>query len=77
MLVLSRQKDESIMVGDEVEITIVDVRGDKVRLGITAPRSIAVHRKEVYNAIQREKAAEKEAEKEAEGHKTPKEKAHK
>jgi carbon storage regulator len=55
MLVLSRQKDESIMVGDEVEITIVDVRGDKVRLGITAPRSIAVHRKEVYEAIQREK----------------------
>jgi len=56
MLVLSRQKDESIMVGDEVEITIVDVRGDKVRLGITAPRSIDVHRKEVYEAIQREKA---------------------
>jgi len=55
MLVLSRQKDESIMVGDEVEITIVDVRGDKVRLGITAPRSIDVHRKEVYEAIQREK----------------------
>ncbi len=62
MLVLSRQKDESIMVGDDVEITIVDVRGDKVRLGITAPKSIPVHRKEVYEAIQREKAA-KEAEK--------------
>ena len=61
MLVLSRQKDESIMVGDEVEITIVDVRGDKVRLGITAPRSIAVHRKEVYEAIQREKQEEQEA----------------
>jgi len=55
MLVLSRQKDESIMVGDDVEITIVDVRGDKVRLGITAPRSIDVHRKEIYEAIQREK----------------------
>ncbi|TFG49193.1 MAG: carbon storage regulator CsrA [Candidatus Brocadiia bacterium] len=55
MLVLSRQKDESIMVGDEVEITIVDVRGDKVRLGITAPKSIAVHRREVYDAIQKEK----------------------
>jgi len=55
MLVLSRQKDESIMIGDEVEITIVDVRGDKVRLGINAPKSIAVHRKEVYEAIQREK----------------------
>ena len=56
MLVLSRQKNESIMVGDEVEITIVDVRGDKVRLGITAPREISVHRKEIYEAIQREKA---------------------
>jgi len=54
-LVLSRQKDESIMIGDDVEITIVDVRGDKVRLGITAPKSIPVHRKEVYEAIQREK----------------------
>ena len=59
MLVLSRQKDESIMIGDEVEITIVDVRGDKVRLGITAPKAIAVHRKEVYEAIQREKKAQK------------------
>ena len=56
MLVLSRQKDESIMIGDEVEITIVDVRGDKVRLGITAPKSIPVHRREIYDRIQREKA---------------------
>ena len=55
MLVLSRQKDESIVIGDDVEITIVDVRGDKVRLGITAPKSIPVHRREVYDAIQREK----------------------
>jgi carbon storage regulator len=60
MLVLSRQKDESIMIGDDVEVTIVDVRGDKVRLGITAPKTISVHRKEVYEAIQREK---KEAQK--------------
>ena len=58
MLVLSRQKDESIMIGDDVEITIVDVRGDKVRLGINAPRSITVHRKEIYLAIQKEKEAE-------------------
>jgi carbon storage regulator len=72
MLVLSRQKDESIMVGDEVEITIVDVRGDKVRLGISAPRSIAVHRKEVYEAIQREKE-EQEQEQE---NSNPKTKAH-
>ena len=60
MLVLSRQKDESIIIGDDIEITIVDVRGDKVRLGINAPREISVHRKEVYDAIQREKA-QKEA----------------
>ena len=59
MLVLSRQKDESIMIGDDVEITIVDVRGDKVRLGITAPRSIPVHRREVFDAIQREKSSKK------------------
>jgi carbon storage regulator len=62
MLVLSRQKDESIMIGDDVEITIVDVRGDKVRLGIAAPREIAVHRREVYDAIQREKSQKKEQE---------------
>jgi carbon storage regulator len=62
MLVLSRQKDESIMIGDEVEITIVDVRGDKVRLGITAPKQIPVHRREIYDAIQREKAQKAEAE---------------
>lgn len=54
MLVLSRQRDETIMIGDDVEITIVDIRGDKVRLGITAPRHIQVHRKEVYEAIKRE-----------------------
>ncbi len=50
------------MIGDDVEITIVDVRGDKVRLGINAPRSIAVHRREIYDAIQREKAAKAKAE---------------
>jgi len=47
MLVLSRQKDESIIIGDDVEVTIVDVRGNKVRLGITAPKNISVHRREV------------------------------
>jgi len=47
------------MIGDDVEITIVDVRGDKVRLGITAPKQIPVHRREIYDAIQREKAAKK------------------
>lgn len=54
MLVLSRQRDETIMIGDDVEITVVDIRGDKVRLGINAPRHIQVHRKEVYEAIKRE-----------------------
>lgn len=54
MLVLSRQRDETIMIGDDIEITVVDIRGDKVRLGITAPTRIAVHRKEVYEAIKKE-----------------------
>ncbi len=57
MLVLSRQRDETIMIGDDVEITVVDIRGDKVRLGIAAPRHVQVHRKEVYDAIKRENAA--------------------
>jgi len=64
MLVLSRQKDESIIIGDNVEVTIVDVRGDKVRLGITAPKEIPVHRREVYEAIQREKKEREEKERE-------------
>lgn len=54
MLVLSRLRDETIMIGDDIEITVVDIRGDKVRLGITAPTRIAVHRKEVYEAIKAE-----------------------
>jgi carbon storage regulator len=54
MLVLSRQRDESIMIGDSIVVTIVDIRGDKVRLGINAPTEIPVHRQEVYEAIQRE-----------------------
>jgi len=56
MLVLSRLRDETIMIGDEIEITIVDIRGDKVRLGIAAPTRISVHRKEVYEAIKMENA---------------------
>lgn len=56
MLVLSRQRDETIMIGDDIEITVVDIRGDKVRLGINAPRAVQVHRKEVYDAIKRENA---------------------
>lgn len=55
MLVLTRQRDEAIMIGDDVVITIVNVRGDTVRLGIDAPTTTPVHRGEVYDAIQREK----------------------
>jgi carbon storage regulator len=54
MLVLSRHQDESIIIGDDIVITVVEIRGDKVRLGITAPKRTSVHRREVYEAIQRE-----------------------
>ena len=57
MLVLSRQRDETIMIGDDIQITVVDVRGEKVRLGITAPPHIPVHRKEVYDSIKSEGAS--------------------
>ena len=53
MLVFSRHRDESIMIGDDIVVTIVDISGDKVRLGINAPQDIPVHRQEVYEAIQR------------------------
>jgi creatinine deaminase len=54
MLVLARTRDETIMIGDNVEVTVVDIRGEKVRLGISAPRTVSVHRKEVYEAIRKE-----------------------
>ena len=60
MLVLSRQRDESIIIGDDIVVTIVDIRGDKVRLGIDAPNHISVHRQEIYEAIKRENAAKEE-----------------
>ncbi len=56
MLVLSRKQNESIIINDNIVVTVVEVRGDKVRLGIEAPKEIAVHRQEVYEAI---KASEK------------------
>ena len=62
MLVLSRLRDETIMIGDEIEITVVDIRGEKVRLGISAPRQIQVHRKEVFDSIQRENTSASEVE---------------
>jgi len=57
MLVLSRKRSETIMIGDDIEIMVVDVQGDKVRLGITAPTRTAIHRKEVYEAIRAENTA--------------------
>jgi carbon storage regulator len=54
MLVLSRHRNESIIIGDDISITVIDIRGDKVRLGIEAPLDIPVHRQEVYNQIRRE-----------------------
>lgn len=54
MLVLSRQRDETIVIDDSIRITIVDVRGDKVRIGVQAPRDVSVHRQEIYDAIQLE-----------------------
>lgn len=54
MLVLSRHRDESIIIGDDIVVTIVDIRGDKVRLGINAPQDVPVHRQEVFEAIRRE-----------------------
>lgn len=58
MLVLSRKAQESICIGDDVVITVIEVRGDKVRLGIEAPKEMPVHRNEVYEAIQKEKEAQ-------------------
>ena len=57
MLVLARQRDETIVIGDDIEVTVVDIRGDKVRLGISAPKTVSVHRKEIYDAIRRENKA--------------------
>ena len=58
MLVLSRKLNESIIIDDQIKITIVEIRGDKIRLGIEAPKHVAVHRREVYDAIQRQIAIE-------------------
>ncbi|HEY2571080.1 MAG TPA: carbon storage regulator CsrA [Solirubrobacteraceae bacterium] len=55
MLVLTRKSNQSVMIGDEIEISVLSVMGDKVRIGIQAPRSVPVYRREVYMAIQRER----------------------
>ena len=57
MLVLSRNRDQVIKIGENIEVTVVDIRGDKVRLGFTAPPEVPIHRKEVYEAIRRENRA--------------------
>jgi carbon storage regulator len=59
MLVLSRKKEESIIIRDDITITVIGIRGDKVRLGIDAPRSVPVHRKEIHEAIKRGDVVEK------------------
>jgi len=55
MLVLARRKNQEIRIGDNIVLTIVDIRGDNVRIGITAPPGIAVHRQEIWDAIKKEK----------------------
>ena len=57
MLVLSRKKDERIIIGDQITVMVIEIRGDKVRLGIDAPKEVTVHREEVYEAIRREQQA--------------------
>ena len=54
MLVLARKKGESIMIGDQIEVKVVGIEGDQIRLGITAPKSIKVHRSEIFESIQSE-----------------------
>lgn len=54
MLVLTRKVNQSIMIGDDIEVVVLEVRGEQVRLGIKAPRNVTVHRREIYDAIQKE-----------------------
>jgi carbon storage regulator len=60
MLVLSRKKDEKIIIGDSITVMVIEIRGDKVRLGIEAPKEITVHRQEVYDAIKREQVEKRD-----------------
>lgn len=60
MIVITRQKDESIMIGNEIEIVIVDIQGDKVHLSIKSPKALPIHRREVFEAIEREKKSRPE-----------------
>jgi carbon storage regulator len=58
MLVLSRKKNESIVINNDITIVVVEIRGDKVRLGVEAPKEVPVHRREVYDAIKRNSSTE-------------------
>ncbi len=64
MLVLSRKKNESIVINDDISIVVVEIRGDKVRLGIEAPKEVPVHRREVYDAIARAESEQSASESE-------------
>jgi carbon storage regulator len=57
MLILTRKTNESFMIGDTIQISVVDIKGDQVKIGITAPADVKIYRKEVYDAIQKENAA--------------------
>ncbi len=58
MLVLSRKTDESIIIGENIVVTVVEIRGDKVRLGVQAPKEVSVHRREIYDKVKRSAPAE-------------------
>ncbi|HON17490.1 MAG TPA: carbon storage regulator CsrA [Spirochaetota bacterium] len=62
MLVLARKLNESIMIGDDIEVVVIDIKGDQVKLGIKAPKKITVHRKEIYQEIKQENIAAVESE---------------
>ena len=62
MLILTRKVNESLLVGDDIKLTVLGIKGGQIRIGISAPRDVAVHRQEIYDRIQQEKQGLKEAE---------------